>query len=379
MPVKNLRLRVRQLSTVHAIGDTRVLHKECRSLVDAGYDVALIASHPTDEVVSGVQVLGIGMPRNRFDRATRKAFQLFVRALRERADIYHFHDPELIGVGLALKALGKTVVYDVHEDVPLQIMNKFWIPGWAKRPLAAAARFAERLAGRLLDGIVTATPSIAGKTFPGRSTRVFPAAKTVVVQNFPEVGLAAERNETPFESRGNAFVYVGGLSEQQGLMEMLAAFDRLPAGLSGTLAGKFKQREAEARAMPGWSRVHYLGEVGRTEVVAALRDARCGIVLDHPITNYVDAYSTKMFEYMACGIPVICSNFPLWDEIVEQTGCGVTVDPFDIDAAASALTTYNTDPALAAEVGERGRQAILTTYNWGNEFARLTELYERIS
>lgn len=372
-------MRVRQLTTVHAVGDTRVLHKECRSLVDEGFDVALIACHPTDEVVSGVQVLGIGMPRNRLDRATRKAFQLFTRALRERADVYHFHDPELIGVGLALKALGKKVVYDVHEDVPLQIMNKFWIHPLAKRPFAAAARFAERLAGRFLDGIVTATPSIAEKTFPGRDKRVFPEAKTVVVQNFPEVGLAAQRNDVPLAERSNAFVYVGGLSGQQGLLEMVKAFDQLPEGLTGTLAGKFKQLKDEATSLPGWSRVRYLGEVGRAEVVAALRDARCGIVLDHPITNYVDAYSTKMFEYMACGIPVICSNFPLWDEIVAETGCGVTVDPFDVDAAAAALTRYNADPELAAHTGERGRQAILTRLNWDVEFARLLDLYRRIA
>lgn len=372
-------MKVRQLTTVHAIGDTRVLHKECRSLVDEGFDVALIACHPRDEVVSGVPVLGIGMPRNRFDRATRKAFQCFVRALRERADVYHFHDPELIGIGLALKAFGKTVVYDVHEDVPKQIMNKFWIHPLAKRPLAAAARFAERLAGRFLDGIVTATPSIAEKTFPGRDKRVFPETKTVVVQNFPEVGLAAERNERPFADRSNAFVYVGGLSGQQGLIEMVKAFDKLPAGMTGTLAGKFKQLKDEATALPGWSRVKYLGEVGRTEVVAALRDARCGIVLDHPITNYVDAYSTKMFEYMACGLPVICSNFPLWDEIVAETGCGVTVDPFDVDAVADALIRYNTDPTLAAETGERGRQAILKRLNWGIEVARLLELYRRVA
>lgn len=373
------KVRVRQLTTVHAIGDTRVLHKECRSLVDEGFDVALIACHPQDEVTATVPVIGIGMPRNRFDRATRKAFQLLLRALGEKADVYHFHDPELIWVGLVLKAFGKKVVYDVHEDVPLQIMNKFWINPVAKRPLAGAARFAERLAGRFLDGIVTATPSIAEKTIPGTRKRVFPANKTVVVQNFPEIGLASQINDKPFAERSNAFVYVGGLSAQQGLMEMLEAFDKLPEGLHGTLAGRFKQLKDEATSAPGWTRVNYPGEVGRTEVVSALRDARVGIVIDHPITNYVDAYSTKMFEYMACGIPVICSNFPLWEQIVAETGCGVTVDPFDTDAVAEALTRYNTDHELARTTGESGRQAILNRLNWKVEFSGLLELYRRIS
>ena len=63
-------MKVRQLSTVHAVGDTRVLHKECKSLLAAGYDVALIASHPYDEVVETVPVLGIGTARNRLWRRT---------------------------------------------------------------------------------------------------------------------------------------------------------------------------------------------------------------------------------------------------------------------------------------------------------------------
>lgn len=371
-------MKVRHLTTVHAVGDTRVLHKECRSLASEGFDVALIACHPRDEVVSGVQVLGIGTSRNRFDRVTRKAFQMLRRALRERADLYHFHDPELIGVGLLLKVLGKKVVYDAHEDVPKQIMNKFWIHPLAKRPFSAAARFAERLAGRFLDGIVAATPAIAEKTLPGKDKRVFPEASTVVVQNFPEIGLAAERNEMPFAERDSAFVYVGGLSGQQGLIEMVTAFERLPDNVVGTFAGKFKQLRDKATAMPGWSRVRYLGEVGRDEVVAALRDARCGLALNHPITNYLDAYSTKMFEYMACGLPVICSNFPLWSQIVTETGCGVAVDPFDADAIADAIRRYYDDPELAAETGERGRQAILEKLNWSAEFTRLLDLYRSI-
>lgn len=361
--------RIRHLSSVHDITDTRVTYKECGGLGEAGYDVALINTHDGDTTVAGVPVIGLGAPRNRIHRILVKTWAIFFRALKEKADIYHFHDPELMGVGLALRLCGKKVVYDVHEDVPLQIMNKTWIPDWAKRPLAGIVRVLEGISGRLLSGIVAATPSIAAK---------FPPGRTVVVQNFPEKGLATTRNEVPFEARSHAFIYVGGLSVQQGLFEMLDAVAQLPDGVRGWIAGRFKHHQDRAEAHPGWSRVDYAGLVRREEIVAGLRDAQVGIVLDHPISNYVEGYSTKMFEYMACGLPVVCSDFRLWQEIVGEADCGITVNPFDTDAAAAALQRLLSDPEEAARMGENGRQAILTRYNWDVEFAKLTELYERL-
>lgn len=361
--------RVRHLSSVHDVHDTRVTYKECASLAAAGHDVALLNCHDGDIEVAGVRVIGLGAPRGRIDRILRKTWAIFFRALRERADIYHFHDPELMGVGLALRLCGKKVVYDVHEDVPLQIMNKTWIPGWLKRPLSGIVRVLEGISGRALSAIVAATPSIAAK---------FPAAKTVVVQNFPEKGLANQRNEKPFGERDNAFIYVGGLSEQQGLFEMLAAFEQLPGGVTGLLAGKFKQLQEQAEAHPGWQHVRYLGPLPRDEVVAGLRDAQVGIVLDHPISNYVEGYSTKMFEYMACGLPFIASDFPLWQRIVAEHDCGITVDPFDTDAVAQALGRLLSDPQEAARIGENGRQAILRKYNWDVELGKLLSCYESL-
>ena len=169
--------RVRHLTSVHAVSDTRILHKECKGLAQAGYDIALIACHDRDETVAGVRILALDRPRNRFDRATRVGWNLFRRARRERARIYHLHDPELLWVGFLLKLGGARVVYDVHEEYPKQIMNKFWIPSWAKWFLANGAKLAERISGRVLDAMVVATPTIAAN---------FPAGKTIVVQNFPE-------------------------------------------------------------------------------------------------------------------------------------------------------------------------------------------------
>ena len=232
---------------------------------------------------------------------------------------------------------------------------------------------AERICAGIFDAVVAATPSIAER---------FPTGKTVVVQNFPSVAAARTNSASlPFEQRRYAFAYTGGLTEVQGVREIMSIASLLPAELAGVIAGWFDSAEVEreVQASAGWWRVDHLGEIPPDVVLDVLRGARCGIVVDHPISNYVDSYSTKMFEYMACGLPVVCSDFPLWARIVGSADCGIAVDPLDPPAAADAVAQLWKDPQEARRLGENGRRAILDRYNWEAEFAKLDALYKRLS
>ena len=366
------RPRFRHLTSAHEVDDSRILRRECASLVRAGHDVAIIAGQPPSEPVEQVPVVGVGVCRNRVDRMTRIAWLVLRAAWRERADVCHLHDPELLWVGLLLKLGGCRIVYDVHEDLPKQLMSKPWIPQWARRPLSVVVNAAERICAEVFDAVVAATPSIAER---------FPAAKTVVVQNFPSETAARRAPALAFEKRRYAFAYTGGLTAVQGIREIMEIARLLPAELTGVIAGWFDSAEVEreVRASPGWRRVAHLGEIPPDAVLDVLRGARCGVVVDHPISNYVDSYSTKMFEYMACGLPVVCSNFPLWEKIVGDADCGILVDPLDPPAAAAAIEKLSQDPDEARRLGENGRRAVLSHFNWEAEFATLDELYRRLS
>jgi glycosyltransferase involved in cell wall biosynthesis len=365
--------RIRHLTSVHPIRDPRIFHKQCKSLARLGHDVGLVACHDRSEVIDAVRIIPLDRPSGRLDRALRVGWRLYRTAARERADLYHFHDPELLWVGVLLKLRGAKVIYDVHEDVPKQVMSKHWIPRWARPLVAKAVAIVEQLAVKLLDGVAAATPSIARK---------FPAAKTVVVQNFPEASFASsDGDRAAFAERSNAFVYTGGLMEVQSVREMAEAFELLPEGMTGTIAGTFHPPalEAEIAATPGWRRVRYLGQVPRADIVRAMNDARAGLVLNQPTLNYVDAYSTKMFEYMAVGIPVVCSDFPLWADIVSGADCGIALDPRDPQAIATAIKDLNDDPERARRLGENGQRAIAQRYNWEAELRKLEDLYRKIA
>lgn len=359
------------LTSVHGHQDTRIFHKECRSLAEAGHQVALIVPHDRELTVDGVRIIGITRPRGRLSRMTLTLWRVWRAALAEQADAYHFHDPELIGVGLLLKLAGRRVIYDVHEDVPLQILSKRWIPRLLRRPLAFVAAALEWLATACFDGIVAATPAIARK---------FPPKKCATVQNFPIlVRTRSPRGAVPFAERENLIVYAGGISTIRGARQMVEAMALLPPELGArlVLAGAFMPAslEDELRALPGWTAVEYVGYLSQDGVRALLARCRVGLALLHPVPNYVECYSTKSFEYMEAGLPVVASDFPLWREVLAAAGGALLVDPLDPRQIAAAIRHLLTHPADAEQMGRLGQAAVRERYRWDREARRLLGFY----
>lgn len=364
-------MRIIHLTSNHAPTDVRIFLKEARTLSRAGHQVALIV--PTEEPrqqVDGVEIIPVRKPKNRLDRFVLGFWRIYRAALAARGDAYHFHDPDLIPLGLLLRLQGKKVVYDVHEDVPRDILTKHWIPPILRGIIAKAMAGVEWLAGQLLSGIVAATPSI---------TRRWPVTKTVVVQNFPFMEELAPESGIAYVERPLNVVYLGGIEIIRGIQEMVQAMEYLPANLEARLllGGRFAppELENELQQMPGWARAEFVGWVSRKRMAEILTSARLGLVLFHPAPNHIEAQPNKLFEYMSAGIPVVASDFPLWREIVEGAGCGLLVDPLDPQAIAKAIQYLLEHPLEAETMGRRGRLAVLEQYNWEAESKNLLEFY----
>ncbi len=363
-------MRVVHVTTVHPRHDVRIAFKECASLSVAGYEVVLIVGDGLgNDRVGGVHILDIGRaPRSRLTRMwvqTKRALAL-VRALQPQ--LVHVHDPELLPVAMRLAAQGMLVVYDAHEDVPRQILDKEWLPVFLRGMISWGFELFENRVVAKLAAVVAATPHIKDRFLQIQR-------RTVNVGNYPlPHELVSWGNESI--ERERAICYVGNISRSRGAREIVRMMEFLP-DVTLLLCGLFEDDalEAELRAMQGWARVEYLGQVGRHDVGRVLRRSSIGMVTLLPTPSYRESLPIKMFEYMSAQLPVVASDFVLWQRLLEETQCGICVDPHNPHAMAAAVLTVLSDPDLGRSMGRAGQRAVQTMYNWSNEEQKLLALY----
>jgi glycosyltransferase involved in cell wall biosynthesis len=308
---------------------------------------------------------------------TRTVWRVYEEARRQNADVYHFHDPELIPIGLLLRAGGKNVIYDIHEDVPKDVMSKPYLPKWSRFIVSRFVDVLERAACRRFSGLVVVTPSIAKRFTPINR-------RTVIVHNYPYVGeLIRDGENVPWESRRQSVAYVGGISLVRAIREMVYAMSYLPESLPAQLelAGPESKGETninELKRHPGWSRVKHHGFIDQRSTFRILQNVRAGLVLFHPEPNHFESLPQKMFEYMGAGLPVIASDFPFWRKVLGDSGSGIFVDPRNPQEIAKAIEYVLTHPREAEEMGRRGQAAVQQNFNWDTEAERLIQLYGAI-
>jgi len=362
-------MKVVHLTSVHGPFDVRIFHKECKSLVQAGHKVVLIAPYQTDSIVDGIHIKAVRLRRKRLARITLSVCDVFWAALNTKADLYHLHDPELLPVGIILALLGRKVIYDVHEDVPKDILGKSYLHPVVRRPLASMVRSIEQLCSRCFYAVIAVTPNICDRLCKFNR-------RTITVYNFPRIEELRTGGSTASERRTNSVAYVGGIMEDRGILQMIDAVALLPSVTLELAHPEFpSDLYKTACTKPGWTRVQDHGHLDRAAIAHLLGTVRAGLVLFHPLPNNVAAMPHKMFEYMAAGLPVIASDFPEWRKVIGSLRCGILVNPLDPKAIADAILYILDNPLEARLMGQAGRDAVERDYNWQAEERKLLDLY----
>ncbi len=359
------------MTSVHPAEDSRIYEKEIKSLVKAGYKVSFVNPFQSGVDAFGVEHIQVSIPFGSRLKRIRKAPKIvFDAAVKTGADIFHFHDPELLKIGGKLTKYGK-VIFDSHEDTALQTMSKHWIPKPFRVTAAKWYAKHEKKHALKLSAIITATESIRD------SFAKYGCTNIAVVKNYPILQEFAV-SDTP---KNRQVCYVGGITKIRGIQEMVDAIEGTDIRLA--LAGKFDSAELETtvKASKGFENVDYYGQVGREQVAEILSRSLAGLVVLYPEPNYVNSLPIKMFEYMAAGIPIVFSNFDFWKQLAardEHSVCGIAVNAQNPKEIQEAIFYIINHPEEARVWGQNGIRLAKEEYNWKTQEEVLLDLYQQL-
>lgn len=373
-------IKVCHVTSVHQRYDTRIFHKECTSLAKAGYDVTLlVADNKAPEVRNGVKIISADFkPKSRWDRIMYSSSVMFKYAMEVNAEIYHLHDPELLPAAKKLKQRAKKVIFDSHEDVPGVILKKQWIPWYLKKTCAEIYSIYANYVLQKLDYLIAATPHVVEFL---RSVN----ANVALITNYPIIddkSISLRNSEYLTGEMSKTIVYAGGISEQWSHENILKAIENMDIKyeLAGVVTHAYLEKLQEYSS---WGKVVYHGKVPHDEVNKLFSKSSVGLAILQPSFNtngkIGNLSNTKLFEYLAAGLPVICTNFKIWSEIIKKWKCGICVDPNNTTEIHDAIEYLVNNPHEAMKMGKNGQKAIIDEFNWQKQEQTLINTYKNIS
>ncbi len=368
-------MKICHITTAHNALDTRIFYKQCQSLQKKGYDVYLIA-HGESNTIEDVKIKGIGeLPKNVIKRmltSTRKAYNL---ALKNDANIYQIHDPELLPYAMKLKRRGKIVIYDCHEDYDSVIAELNFGHKSISKIVSKLFRFYFYYCYKRLDAVITVSPHVVDKIKDS-------CRKLWMITNYPIIN-QHETLETSIKKQGQ-IAFAGGIKKiwsHENIIKAISNIENATYILCGPISKKYL---STLESLRGWSKTKYLGKIDFNEVHKIYSESLCAAVLLDYIGNAGwkkgTLGNTKIFESMYAGIPVVCTDFELWnDMIIKKYNCGIAVDPNDVQAIEEALRYLISNPDIAKAMGDNGRRAVIEEFNWQTQEEILYELYDELS
>ncbi len=362
-------IKVCHVTSMHRVFDTRIFHKECASL-SKKYEVYLVASNVENQIVDGIHIVGVKMPPHGIKKMlTTKP--VIKAALAIDADVYHFHDPELIAAGLTMKRKGKKVIFDYHENYTEFLKTKTWIP----KPLRLwASKIFSIYESRHLpkyDAIITVTPFILERL--GKYNK-----RIYQITNYP---FLQETKETRQWEKKVCFV--GGIVPEWMFHTIIKALPSTNAKLE--LAGLYRPESymEELKSQEGWKQVNYHGRIAYDEVFPLIKKCSAGLAVrtyKDPNMGYRKGSLgvNKFFEYMMAGVPVIASDMEVWRDVINKYHCGLIVDPENPQSIADAINFIISNPEEARKMGNAGRTAAEENYHWGTQEIILFQIYDEL-
>jgi len=358
---------------VHPRRDTRIFYRECISSHKKGYETYLIvADGKGDEFFEGIQIIDIGKESSRLKNFFKSFSKLKTRLKELKPDLVHFHDPELMFVGKRINRRGIPVIFDIHENIAVQILDKEYIPKLFRKPASFVYRKIENYLIKHFHLMIAEYSYSDVYEKKGKSM--------TIVLNMPDI---SHFNPYIVEDRtGNEIFYIGGISSDRGLeitVDALKILKQRKVDFFMHYIGPISDEKLSTLELSEIEEsIKFYGRMDSREGFEISKKCVVGLSVLKPIKNYISSYSTKIFEYMATALPVITSNFPLYVDVVEKYNCGYCIDPFSPKELADRIEELISNQSHAQTLGKNGLTTVTENFNWSKEEKKLLDKYQEI-
>ncbi|MBD2699626.1 glycosyltransferase [Spirosoma sp. BT702] len=368
------KIRVLHISTAHQPQDPRIVFKQCQTLADE-YEVFCALPNADPSVAPDIHFIRLPYYRRVIWRILITCPLILLRCLPLRPKLVHIYVPEFVPFAYAFRLLGAQIIYEVQENLHKKMHLKTINKG---RFLQKAFLWFDHLARQNFYLIFTEHGYL--------STYSQLAKPHVVIYNFPLLSFL-EPFRRPYGPNPThpSFFYIGWLSFERAIDTLIKGAALLKVSHPNVAVHLFGQCIFTAElleAIPDYAAVrdsiHFYGYTDQRLAFPKSAGATAGLALLKPVGDYPESYPTKLFEYMALGLPVVTSDFPLYQDVVERHRCGFCISPYEPQQLADALTYLIEHPDEAQNMGERGQRAVEEHYNWRTEAEKLLLFYKRI-
>lgn len=365
------RKKIAVVSTVHTTWDTRIYFKQITSLRKQ-FDVIYLT--PTEEKQYPAWIRPLYKSSSKLGRILTHLSLAYKLPLRD-ISLYIFHDPELLPLSLLLKIIGRKVIWDMHEDTYSDIYTKRYLSDFSKKILSSIYRFVQELAIEKLDGFILAEDSY-GNYFSDED-------KYCIIHNYPLVEEA--RKNISNEKRENTVLYIGSITENRGIFKMIESISLVKHKINNIelhLIGNFDEQGLLERVSEIIEEkdlkenVILYGRVKNIDAYKIMAKCKIGLAVLQPEPNFEKSLPTKLFEYITLGIPVIASNFSLWQEIVTSNSIGEVVDPQNSQAISEKIIKMLTASQYYADLSINCTEAS-KKYSWAREYPVLEKFIHK--
>lgn len=369
--------------TMHPAKDLRVFNRQCCSLKKNGWDVTLIAiSDRENYTEEGVKVICFKKWKTKWQRL-KTIIRIAQEAYRQKADIYHFHDPDLLMPAVFLKFITKKpFIYDIHEyfDIIFSLkLPNIWV---LRKPFALLVFLFETFNAKLI-GNISAVYETHVNRFSRLGCRVIHTPNYASIDNFVPIPVSDEE----WNERHKKVIHIGTLDPSRGsfvLLDIVREVKKQRPDIQFLITRRFladyqEKVMLEKMALPEYQDVvEFIPGVDGKKLSKVIRQAGVALSLGQDTIVDQTGVPTKLFEYMSQAVPILVSDLPHGRKYVRDEGCGFTIKPDDAKEFSDKIIYLVDNISVAKEMGSKGQKAFSERLNWSFVEKRLVAFYDLI-